>query len=219
MARIFISHSSNDNAVAAGVVSWLLDKGWKKSDFFLDFDRTEGIIAGDKWSPTLDSALKLCHGLLAITSKSWVASDQCKREWWVAQADGKALFVAAADNLPRANLASDMQAVQGLSLAIGSDLQQVQIHLEFVERVHSRVVNLNLDALERLHHALEKNLRELRHVWPPENEPDRAPYPGLAAFDEIDAPVYFGRDADIQRAVERVRKSFAHVATSSAAAL
>lgn len=209
MARIFISHSSNDNAVAAGVVSWLLDKGWKKSDFFLDFDRTEGIIAGDKWSPTLDSALKLCHGLLAITSKSWVASDQCKREWWVAQADGKALFVAAADNLPRANLASDMQAVQGLSLAIGSDLQQVQIHLEFVERVHSRVVNLNLDALERLHHALEKNLRELRHVWPPENEPDRAPYPGLAAFDEIDAPVYFGRDADIQRAVERVRKSFA----------
>jgi hypothetical protein len=35
-------------------------------------------------------------------------------------------------------------------------------------------------------------------------DPTRPPYPGLLAFDEADAAIYFGRDDDIRRLIERL---------------
>ena len=42
-------------------------------------------------------------------------------------------------------------------------------------------------------------------LWPPEGQPDRPPYPGLRAMEEVDAAVFFGREASIVRAIDQIR--------------
>jgi len=42
-------------------------------------------------------------------------------------------------------------------------------------------------------------------LWPPEGQPDRPPYPGLRAKEEVDAAVFFGREASIVRAIDQIR--------------
>ena len=43
-------------------------------------------------------------------------------------------------------------------------------------------------------------------AWPPAGEPDRAPYRGWQPLQEVDAAVYFGRDAQIGRALNVIRE-------------
>ena len=47
MTRIFISHSSADNATALALGAWLDEGGW--TDYYLDIDATRGMIPGDRW--------------------------------------------------------------------------------------------------------------------------------------------------------------------------
>ena len=42
-------------------------------------------------------------------------------------------------------------------------------------------------------------------VWPPPSQPDRAAYRGWEPFEELDAGVFFGRDAQIVRALDMLR--------------
>src|SRR5262249_4837175 len=44
--------------------------------------------------------------------------------------------------------------------------------------------------------------RALREVFP--WKPDRPPYPGLSAYTEDDAPIFFGRDAEIRAGLEQL---------------
>jgi hypothetical protein len=44
VSRIFISHSSTDNAPAIALRDWLVGEGW--DDLFLDLDPERGIAAG-----------------------------------------------------------------------------------------------------------------------------------------------------------------------------
>jgi len=41
--------------------------------------------------------------------------------------------------------------------------------------------------------------------WPPPDDPDRAPYRGWAPLEEVDAAVFFGRDAQILRGLDVLR--------------
>jgi hypothetical protein len=41
--------------------------------------------------------------------------------------------------------------------------------------------------------------------WPPSDEPKRAPFRGLRALEPQDAAIFFGRDAAIVRALDRIR--------------
>jgi len=41
--------------------------------------------------------------------------------------------------------------------------------------------------------------------WPPKDKPNADPFPGLAAFTEEDAGIFFGRDADILRGLDKLR--------------
>ena len=51
MARIFLSHSSANNAEAIALRDWLVAEGW--SDLFLDLDPDRGIAAGERWERAL----------------------------------------------------------------------------------------------------------------------------------------------------------------------
>jgi hypothetical protein len=51
MARIFISHNSQDAKEAAAVKRWLTDNGW--DDTFLDIDAKDGLSPGERWKDAL----------------------------------------------------------------------------------------------------------------------------------------------------------------------
>jgi hypothetical protein len=53
MSRLFISHSSANNAEAVAIRDWLAGEGW--NDVFLDPER--GITAGERWERALLSRL------------------------------------------------------------------------------------------------------------------------------------------------------------------
>ena len=48
MSRIFLSHSSANNAEAVALRDWLEREGWK-DEVFLDIDSMRGIAAGERW--------------------------------------------------------------------------------------------------------------------------------------------------------------------------
>jgi hypothetical protein len=47
VSRIFLSHSSTNNAEAVALRDWLKAEGW--DDIFLDADPEHGIAAGQRW--------------------------------------------------------------------------------------------------------------------------------------------------------------------------
>jgi formylglycine-generating enzyme required for sulfatase activity len=55
---------------------------------------------------------------------------------------------------------------------------------------------------------LERGLRALswqeRLAWPPENEPNASPFPGLSCFERKHAPVFFGQDQTLRQAQAKV---------------
>jgi hypothetical protein len=58
----------------------------------------------------------------------------------------------------------------------------------------------------RLMRGLEKTGLDAKFfVWPPEREPDRAPYRGLKPLEAADAGVFFGRGAPIVEAIDTLR--------------
>ena len=76
MSRIFLSHSSTNNAEAVALRDWLADNGWK-DEIFLDLDPQRGIAAGERWERALNEAANRCEAVLFLVSKAWLASVWC----------------------------------------------------------------------------------------------------------------------------------------------
>lgn len=54
MSRIFLSHSSDNNAEAIAVHDWLIERGW--NELFLDLHPERGLKAGQRWQDALKQA-------------------------------------------------------------------------------------------------------------------------------------------------------------------
>ena len=72
MSRIFLSHSSANNAEAITVRDWLITQGW--NDVFLDLDPERGLIAGQRWQAELKAAVDRCELVIFVVSPDWAAS-------------------------------------------------------------------------------------------------------------------------------------------------
>jgi len=72
MSRIFLSHSSSNNAEAAALYNWLKREGW--DDIFLDVKPERGIVAGERWERALNQAAHRCEAVLFLVSREWLAS-------------------------------------------------------------------------------------------------------------------------------------------------
>ena len=175
MASIFISHSSRDNEQAVKVRDWLVANGWQ--DIFLDLDPKRGIVAGQRWKDALQQAAHRCELVLALVSPAWLASGWCKSEVDAARLMGKKIIVAL--------IGADKAAVP-------PDLTDEQwIDLLGDPAGHRRL----REGLKRA--GLDPSTFAL--------PPGRRPYPGFAYFEEGDAAIFFGRDAQIVRALDRMR--------------
>jgi len=111
-----------------------------------------------------------------ILTKNWLESKWCFAEFTQARALGKAIFPL-------------IEAPTGETF-VSSDIQ----HLDLVKDREGGPGHLAAELTE-----VVLNARGGFH-W----DNKRLPYPGLLAFDEADAAIYFGRDDDIRRLIERL---------------
>lgn len=174
MARIFISHSSLDKEPAARIMTWLKGQGFDTA--FLDFDKHAGIPPGADWEKTLYREIEQSEAVIIIQTPNWLASKWCFVEFTQARALGKAIFPVIETPTGDTLISPDIQ-----SLDLRSDRDG---GLEALSRQLTRIA---LDA-------------QGGFPW----DARRPPYPGLLAFQEEDAAIYFGRDDDIRRLIERL---------------
>src|SRR6202050_2114551 len=174
MAYIFISHSSQDAEQANRLLAWLRAQGFDQT--FLDIDKHGGIAPGTEWEKKLYREMIRAESVLLILPKNWFDSKWCFVEFAQARALGKAIFPLVETPKGETYVAQDIQ---------------------------------NLDLIKDRDGGLERLGAELRRIalnaqgefpW----DVTRSPFPGLLAFDEADAAVYFGRDDDIRRLIERL---------------
>jgi hypothetical protein len=174
MARIFISHSSHDNDAADQMKAWLTSRGFENT--FLDKDPTTGIPPGADWEKTLYREVEQSQAVIILQTPDWLASKWCFAEFAQARALGKAIFPIIETPADGARIAPDIQALDLTSYREGG-----------LEQLARELVRIALDA-------------QGGFKW----DASRPPFPGLLAFQEEDAAVYFGRDDHIRRLIERL---------------
>lgn len=197
MARIFISHNSNDAKEAAALKRWLADKGW--GDVFLDIDAKDGLSPGERWKGALKNAADRCESVLCLISPAWLASAECQLEYRYAETLRKHIFLAIIKPCNPQDLPPDWQWCP-----LHGDGTQTTIRFDFREQPAE--CTFPADGLERLKNGLQKAGISAEHFpWPPQNDPDRAPYRGLKPLETKDAAVFFGRNAHILQGMETLR--------------
>ena len=172
MTAIFISHSSADNAAADKMKAWLESKG--HTSLFLDFDPEAGIKASSDWEQMLQQKLRQCQAVIALLTPHWLASKGCFVELAQARAGGKAIFPVKIQDCQAGGVFSDIQPID-LTTQPEEGYRRLEIGLK----------NCGLDPLNVF-------------AW----NPNRPPYPGLLAFQEADAALFFGRSEEILKALE-----------------
>jgi hypothetical protein len=174
MARVFISHSSRDNEAAARMKTWLESQGFENA--FLDKDKSTGIPPGADWEKTLYREVERSQAVVILQTPSWLASKWCFAEFTQARALGKTIFPVIETPSDGARISSDIQ-----TLDLTGDREGE------LRRLSRELARIALDA-------------QGGFTW----EAHRAPFPGLLAFQGEDAAVFFGRDDDIRRLIERL---------------
>jgi TIR domain/Tetratricopeptide repeat len=175
LARIFISHSSKDLDQATKLKAWLASVGFERA--FLDFDKHAGISPGADWERTLYQELERAQAVILILTRNWFDSKWCFAEFTQGRAQGKAIFAL-------------IESPTGETSIVSSDIQHLDLTANYGE------------GLDRLRRELERVALDAQggFDWPE----GRAPYPGLMSFEAADAAVFFGRDDDVRRLIERV---------------
>jgi tetratricopeptide (TPR) repeat protein len=177
VARIFLSHSHHNDDTALILCDWLVKNGW--DDVFVDFDPHQGLAPGEFWQEALRSAADRCQVVLCLISPEWQASHWCKAEFLLAKQLGKRIF----------------------PILIGSiSIDELPIEL----KANYQIVDLTRDpyAWERLKEGLKRaGLDPETFSFPA----GRRPYPGFEPLTEEDAAIFFGREAQIVRCLDRLR--------------
>ena len=151
-----------------------------------------------RWKDALRRANERCEAVVCLLSANWDASHECKAEYRNAEQLNKPIFTARLEPLAGHDITSEWQRCDlfgdGPKTAILVDGEQEPV--EFLT-----------DGLLRLHDGLRRaGIGADTFGWPPSGEPDRAPYRGWQPLEEVDAAVYFGRDAQIGRALTVIRE-------------
>jgi conflict system STAND superfamily ATPase/TIR domain-containing protein len=200
LSRLFLSHSSKDNVAAVAFKQWLAGNGWPAEDVFLD---VQDIGAGERWKEALRKANARCEAVILLASPDALESPECLAEVRKAEDFGKEIIVVLLHDIQfedrRLDAYKDRQIVD-----VGAAPQG------HVETVHYRGdphdVRFNEGALARVKEYLfRRGITPDHFPWPPADRPNADPFPGLSAFTEDDAGIFFGRDSDIVRGLDRLR--------------
>lgn len=202
MSRLFLSHSSANNAEAIALRDWLSSEGW--DDVFLDLDPERGIVAGQRWERALHEAATRCEAVIFLASKPWLASQWCLREFQLAQKLNKQIFVGIVDETRIGDLPLTMRATwQVVELGRGQDHEIRRVLCPDGDERH---VSFSRSGLRKLRNGLAKAGLDPRFfAWPPPNDPKRTPYRGMLPLEAEDAGIFFGREAPTIAVLDRLR--------------
>jgi hypothetical protein len=144
----------------------------------------------------LKQAHARCEAVICLLSPSWEASHWCKTEYQLAEMLNKPVFSARIDPAAGLGLATEWQCCdlfgEGATTAIDiGDGNPVVFASIGLGRLWKGITNAGIGAES--------------FVWPSPAEPNRAPYRGWEPFSEVDAGVFFGRDAQIVLAMDTLR--------------
>ncbi len=189
MSAIFISYTGRDpegDAWADRLEQWFKEWDYR---FFRDKNHRDGVKAGEDWRATLYAELDDATAMVCLCSQQYDSSPWCVGEVAIAVEKGKTVIpiqlVTTADELKKEPLPLLLQTRQAIKVAGAKDPSPEQL----------------AEVKQRLQATLREKLnwRDLQH-W----DRSLAPYPGLPAFEEQQAPVFFGRDKAIEAVVERL---------------
>ncbi|MDH3697112.1 MAG: TIR domain-containing protein [Flavobacteriaceae bacterium] len=179
MSAIFISHSSKDNAFCEKLMAWLDGLGHRS--VFLDFDAESGIEAGTNWEQKLYRELRSCRAVIVVCSQNLIDSKWCFAEITQARSLGKHIFPLKIAECKIDSVLSDSQIVNFLKLD-------------------------EKEAFERLKKGLE--IAGIDAEDPFDWDGSRPPYPGLLAFQEADAAIFFGRETEIGNGLDVLNSKY-----------
>lgn len=210
MTRIFLSHSSKNNAQAIALKKWLVQQDPPLAqEIFLDQDKQAGLRAGTKWLDALRQASNRAEAVICLLSAAWEASDECKREFHYAEILQKRIICARIEPTdPRRSNASDItRDWQRVNLFV-SGPQTPKVAVDIVDTHDQPItVEFSVDGLQRLkREIIGKRVGPESFLWPHPDYPDRAPYRGWQPLEEIDAGVFYGRDTEMLRALDELRR-------------
>jgi formylglycine-generating enzyme required for sulfatase activity len=146
-----------------------------------------------------------CEAVLFLVSKAWIASGWCRKELNLAHRLNKRLFGVLIEDLPFSEIPNDLtDEWQIVRLASGTDHIPFSVKLPITHE--QAYVRFSKEGLQRLKHGLEQaGLDPKYFAWPPANDPDRPPYRGLRSLEAEDTGIFFGRDAAVIAALDRLR--------------
>jgi formylglycine-generating enzyme required for sulfatase activity/Tfp pilus assembly protein PilF len=203
VSRIFVSHSSDNNAQAIALSRWLEQEGW--NDIFLDLDPERGIKAGERWEDALRDAADRCEAVLFLVSRAWLASEWCRDEFRLARHLRKRLFGILVEDIVTDDLPPMLtREWQVVNIAPAGDTKTFSVTVpQTAEPVQ---IAFSVEGLRRLRLGLfSAGLDASYFSWPPENDPDRPPYRGLLPLEAEDAGIFFGREGPIIEAIDALR--------------
>ncbi|MBV9140365.1 MAG: TIR domain-containing protein [Pseudonocardiales bacterium] len=94
MARVFISHASEDGEYAAGLHEWLVGEG---QEVFLDRDLRDGIRVGEPWQQRLHERLRWADAVVCVLTRAFLASPWCAAEVGSALSQGSRVLPVRAE--------------------------------------------------------------------------------------------------------------------------
>lgn len=197
MSRIFLSHASVETIQALALKKWLIDQNPPLANhIFLDVD---DIQPTDEWAEVIQERGENCRVMVCLVSKAWEASWECRQELKIARRLNKSILPARLED----SVGQTVENYQWVDLF--AEGRQTEITVEYKDEEH--VVTFPTRALRRLRDAVVGHgIGADTFVWPPPTDRMRVPYRGWAALDEFDAAVFFGRDAQIARALSALHK-------------
>ncbi len=198
MSRIFMSHSSRDMRDAVALKQWLVGQDPPlANEIFLDVDPESGLRTGTRWKDALRRANARCEAVICLLSTNWESSHECKVEYRTAENLNKQIFVARLEPSAGDELTSEWQRCDlfgdgpktGIDIGDGEPVELLTAGLyllrDGIRGAGDRRRIFRLAAAER------SAALALSRVGTP--------------LDEADAAVFFGRDAQIVRAMDAVR--------------
>jgi hypothetical protein len=196
VSRIFLSHSSLDWRAAVALKRWLGEQRPElANEVFLDIDPETGLRLGRIWDARLLTSNSRCEYLICLVSKNWAGSRECVVEYRTAEGFGKRILVARLEDAGDGRISKRWQRCD---LFADGDKTEIEVRGGPPARFSSA-------ALDQLKKEIDRTgVGPERFVWPPEEDPRRAPYRGLEPFEEVDAGVFFGRDAEIAQGLDEL---------------
>lgn len=182
---------------AVALKQWLVGQDpTLANEIFLDVDPESGLRTGTRWKDALRRANARCEAVICLLSANWESSHECKVEYRTAENLNKQIFVARLEPSTGDELTSEWQRCD-----LCGDGPKTAIDIG-----DGAPVELATAGLYRLRDGIRgAGIGAESFVWPPPNDAARSPYRGWEPLDEADAAVFFGRDAQIVRAMDAVR--------------